>query len=88
LPLVVLLVAHMQPRRPIERRGFTLKHSALASGRESMKKLQKRAKTVGLEIRKVSGKFRLWNARTGSHLDLKKKRRMKQLLRWLQHRKR
>ena len=52
-----------------------------------MKKLHKRAKVVGLEIRKVGGKFRLWNVRTGSHLDLKKKRGVKQLLRWLQDRK-
>jgi hypothetical protein len=50
-----------------------------------MKKLRKRAKAVGLEIRKVSGKFRLWNVRTGSHLDLKKKH-VKQLLRRLQGR--
>jgi hypothetical protein len=51
-----------------------------------MKKLHKRAQAVGLEIRKVNGKYRLWNARTGSHLDMKKKKRVKQLLRWLRGR--
>jgi hypothetical protein len=65
------------------------RHTALTSRRHrlfEMKKLRKRAKAAGVEIRKVSGKFRLWNVRTGSHLDLKKKRRVKQLLRRIQGR--
>jgi hypothetical protein len=42
--------------------------SAVCSERE-MKKLRMRAKAVGLEIRKVGGKFRLWNVQSGAWLD-------------------
>jgi hypothetical protein len=52
-----------------------------------MKKLRKRAKVAGLEIRKVGGKFRLWNVRSRSHLDVKRKKRVKQLLAWIEERK-
>jgi hypothetical protein len=48
-----------------------------------MKKLRKRAKAVGLEVRKVGGRYRLWNARSGAHLDFTKKKRLKRLLRRL-----
>jgi hypothetical protein len=42
-----------------------------------MNKLRKRSKVVGLEIREVGGKFRLWNVRSGAHLDVKRKKRVK-----------
>jgi hypothetical protein len=44
------------------------------------------AKAVGLEVRKVHGRFRIWNPRSGSHLDVKRKKRAKKFLRWLSKR--
>jgi hypothetical protein len=67
--------------------GLRLPRSAKGALRYPMKKLRKRAKVVGLEIRKVGGKFRLWNVCSGSHLDVKRKKRVKQLLAWIEARK-
>ena len=48
-----------------------------------MKKIRKLAKRAGLDVRKVEGRFRLWNPRSWSHLDVKGKKRVKKLLRRL-----
>jgi hypothetical protein len=76
------------PRDSLSPSASGLRIRQSAKGRcDPMKKLRKRAKVAGLEIRKVGGKFRLWNVRSGSHLDVKRKKRVKQLLAWIEERK-
>jgi hypothetical protein len=90
LPLPLLFPASLSPpyNCRVELGACGERSQRCLTFRKQMKKLRKRAKAVGLEIRKVGSIFRLWNVRSGAWLDVKSKKRVKNILGWLKTKKR